>query len=93
MGTRNRRGLGDLVETALKSVGITEEAVKQWIPNCGCAKRKRWLNKLTDWANRALSGNMSNDEAVNDLERTVGKKIEKEKPSANDTQESARPPS
>lgn len=91
MGAGRRRGLGDLVETALKSVGITEDEVKKWIPNCGCAKRKRWLNRLTDWANRALSGKMSGEEAVNDLERTVGKKLEKEKPSA-DSQESTGPP-
>jgi len=80
-----------LVETALKSVGITEEAVKQWLPNCGCARRRRMLNNLTDWANRLLSGRMSGEEAVNDLERTVGKKLEKEKPSA-DNQESTGPP-
>ncbi len=41
-------GLGDLVESALKKVGITEERFKSWfnLKECNCTKRKQWLNKI-----------------------------------------------
>ena len=44
-------GLGDVVESALQSVGITEERFKQWfnLKECGCSKRKAWLNGLFSW--------------------------------------------
>jgi hypothetical protein len=47
-----RKGLGDHVESALESVGITMD---RWIafkkvfgggPGCNCPARKAWLNKL-----------------------------------------------
>lgn len=44
-------GLGDMVESALQSVGITEERFKQFfnLKECNCSKRKAWLNSLFSW--------------------------------------------
>lgn len=49
--TQNTVGLGDIVESALKSVGITEERFKQLfnLRECNCSKRKAWLNSLFSW--------------------------------------------
>jgi hypothetical protein len=50
-------GWGDKVTTALKKIGITEEryvAVKEKFglpPNCNCAGRREWLNKVGRWWN------------------------------------------
>lgn len=48
---RNTVGLGDVVEDVLKTMGITEEKFKQWfgLKECGCSKRKKWLNGLFSW--------------------------------------------
>jgi hypothetical protein len=45
------QGLGDVVEYALKSVGITEERFKELfnLQECNCSKRKAWLNSLLSW--------------------------------------------
>lgn len=45
------QGLGDVVEGALKKFGITEERFKKWfnLKECGCSKRKKWLNGLFNW--------------------------------------------
>ena len=47
----NTVGLGDAVEGVLKSIGITEERFKEWfnLKECGCSKRKAWLNGLLSW--------------------------------------------
>ncbi len=44
-------GLGDVVESTLKKFGITEERFKEWfnLKECGCSKRKKWLNGLFNW--------------------------------------------
>lgn len=44
-------GLGDLIEGALTSVGITEERFKEWfnLKECNCSKRKAWLNSVFSW--------------------------------------------
>jgi hypothetical protein len=44
-------GLGDKVEEVLKNMGITEERFKEWfnLKECGCSKRKAWLNSLFSW--------------------------------------------
>jgi len=46
-----RRGLGDVVEDTLKKFGVTEERFKQWfnLKECGCSKRKKWLNGIFSW--------------------------------------------
>lgn len=44
---RARRGLGDMVKSALSSVGITEERVSKAIGKpCGCSQRAALLNEL-----------------------------------------------
>jgi hypothetical protein len=45
------KGLGDVVEDVLKTFGVTEERFKQWfgLKECGCSKRKKWLNGLFSW--------------------------------------------
>lgn len=44
-------GLGDIVESTLKTFGITEERFKKWfnLKECNCSKRKQWLNNLFSW--------------------------------------------
>lgn len=44
-------GLGDMVEYALQSFGITEERFKYWfnLKECNCSKRKAYLNNLFSW--------------------------------------------
>jgi hypothetical protein len=44
-------GLGDVVESTLQKFGITEERFKEWfnLKECGCSKRKAWLNNLFSW--------------------------------------------
>jgi hypothetical protein len=51
-------GLGDLVEGALQSVGITEERFKEWfnLRECNCSKRKAWLNNLFSWKKNNTQG-------------------------------------
>lgn len=44
-------GLGDRVELALKTAGVTKERVGRvakmvGVSDCGCEKRKRWLNTI-----------------------------------------------
>jgi len=53
-----RIGLGDVVESVLKRVGITEERVSAWLGRpCGCSARKEKLNALVNWANQYADGN------------------------------------
>ena len=42
------KGLGDVVEQMLTSIGITEERIKRWfkVKECGCSKRKQMLNEF-----------------------------------------------
>ena len=49
--TQDTKGLGDVVEDVLKSIGITEEKFKQWfnLKECNCSQRKKWLNGLFRW--------------------------------------------
>jgi hypothetical protein len=51
MMSQDVQGLGDLVESVLTKVGITEERFKEWfnLKECGCSKRKAWLNSLFSW--------------------------------------------
>jgi|TARA_R110000744_G_scaffold338829_1_gene444058 hypothetical protein len=47
-------GLGDTLESTLKTFGITEERFKAWfnLKECNCNKRKKWLNNLFSWKNK-----------------------------------------
>ena len=48
--------LGDLIESALKCVGITQEVAEKWLgPECGCQERKEKLNSLTQWSIQTLN--------------------------------------
>ena len=51
MTENGRVGLGDAVEAALQKFGVTEERFKKWfnLKECGCSKRKKWLNGLFSW--------------------------------------------
>jgi hypothetical protein len=48
--------LGDKVEAALSSIGITKERVERWLGGpCGCDERQQKLNQLGIWAHRLFS--------------------------------------
>lgn len=51
----NVKGLGDVVEDVLQTFGITEDRFKEWfnLQECGCSKRKAWLNSLFSWKRSA----------------------------------------
>lgn len=44
-------GLGDVVESVLTSMGVTQEKFKSWfnLEECNCTKRKKWLNNILSW--------------------------------------------
>ncbi len=70
---KQKGGLGDLVETALSSVGVTKEVVEAWVgKECGCRERKEKLNQLTFWARRVMSG--IKDKAEEHLNNILGTK-------------------
>ena len=49
--------LGDTVENALASVGVTKERVAVWLGKpCGCSERQERLNSLHRWARRVILG-------------------------------------
>lgn len=58
-----RIAIGDLVETVLTFVGITESRVRKWtrLQDCNCKRRAKWLNEwgfarqaqLEQWLNKA----------------------------------------
>ena len=49
-GNRKSKGLGDTVAKITEATGIAE-AVKTVFPDCGCEKRKEWLNKTFPYVN------------------------------------------
>ena len=85
--------LGDVVEKALKAVGVTEERVRKVIPNCGCRKRREMLNRLSLWAQRVVSG--KTEDAEKYLDEIVGeaeKKVEWVREEAAEGEKSAMAP-
>lgn len=49
--------LGDVVEKALATVGVTEERVTKVLGRpCGCKRRKEMLNRLFSWGKRVNEG-------------------------------------
>jgi hypothetical protein len=49
--------LGDALEKALTTVGITKERVSNWLGRpCGCTERQEKLNNLSRWVKRVISG-------------------------------------
>ena len=47
----NVTGLGDIVESTLSKLGITQERYKTFfgLEECGCTERKKWLNGFLSW--------------------------------------------
>ncbi len=74
-------GLGDAVQKALASVGVTSERVEAWLGRqCRCKERQARLNALGSWAVGVLRGQKPPDEAKKDLDEMV--RPEEEKPKA-----------
>ena len=48
-------GLGDVIGNIFTKLGVTEETVEKWsgIGGCGCQKRKKFLNKIIPFRNKA----------------------------------------
>jgi hypothetical protein len=44
-------GLGDIVESTLTKLGITQERYKTFfgLEECVCTERKKWLNGILSW--------------------------------------------
>lgn len=54
--------LGDWIESALSSVGITSEKVSKWIGKpCSCPERRDKLNAFHLWLERVVKGKYSED--------------------------------
>lgn len=63
--------LGDLVKSALETVGITEDRVQSFLGKpCSCKKRRDKLNQLDSWARRVVSGKV--EDAKRYLEGIIG---------------------
>jgi len=62
--------LGDAVEKALATVGITQERVSRWFGHdCGgCKRRQDKLNQLGYWASAVLRGKAGRRELEEDME-------------------------
>lgn len=86
MGTHRRRGLGDVVESTLKAVGVTPESVTKLFGSCGgCARRRAFLNKLSDWAESVIGCKKTQDEALEDLTK-IDPRIKPDIPKPEDQQ-------
>lgn len=66
--TRHGCGLGDAIESALSSIGVTSDRVTRLFGDCGCKGRKEILNSLGHWAARVLSGKATPVEAEDQLD-------------------------
>lgn len=53
--------LGDSVQQALETIGITQQRVKDWLGDCCCEERKEKLNQLDTACRRVLKSKI--DEA------------------------------
>ena len=54
---KKRPELGDVVEKALSTGGVTEERVTRWLGRpCGCRRRKEKLNRLSRWVRGVVTG-------------------------------------
>lgn len=66
--------LGDMVEKALGSIGITKERVEAWVGSpCGCKERQDKLNMLGAWARMTIKNKMKN--SIRFLEKLIGKEL------------------
>jgi hypothetical protein len=65
-----KRELGDVVTSALISVGITDSRVSKWLGKpCACPIYRERLNRLSRWARRTLTG--KTDQAQEQLEELI----------------------
>ena len=70
--------LGDVVERALATVGVTEERVTKALGRpCGCKRRREMLNRLSLWAARVVTGRAEDaekylEEIIGGAEQTTG---------------------
>ena len=62
--------LGDQVERALVSLGITQQRVEAWVGKCNCEGRRDRINAIELWARRVLSGKI--ERATEYLNRIMG---------------------
>ena len=68
-------GLGDVVESVLESVGVTKERVSKvasivGVQDCGCEKRKQYLNEVGKMVGLGLGAEASQtDVSLGDLPR------------------------
>jgi hypothetical protein len=63
-------GLGDKIESALNSLGITKDRVEKFVGGpCGCEERKQRLNQLGWWALRVIKGKSSSP--ISELEGII----------------------
>lgn len=54
---------GDLLETALSAVGVTQERVSIWLGRpCNCQERIDKLNQLSRWAKQTVNNRLKNAE-------------------------------
>ena len=62
--------LGDMVTSALRFAGVTEESVAQWLGRpCDCAEYRAKLNALTAWGLKARR--LDQEEAARRLDQVV----------------------
>lgn len=63
--------LGDAVESALSSIGITKERVEKWLGRpCRCRERKRKLNQISSWVSGIMGGDKS--KAKEEFDKIIG---------------------
>lgn len=69
-GLSPKKLLGDHIEEALTSVGITSDRVSKFLGRpCGCKERKEKLNRLHAWAIRVMGGHV--EEGKKDIEEML----------------------
>lgn len=62
--------LGEFVERALSTLGVTKDRVEQWVGKpCGCRERKQKLDALDKWARQSLA--KGGEQAVEYLRRLI----------------------
>lgn len=62
--------LGDTIQRALETVGITRQRVKTWLGDCCCEERREKLNQLDMACRRILKGRIESGKIY--LERLLG---------------------
>ena len=62
--------LGDSIQRALETVGITQQRVERWLGDCCCEERKEKLNQLDMTARRVIKGKIEVGKTY--LERLLG---------------------